>query len=114
MTEPGWDCGGSSCVPVTSADGGGSSTARLYCGDGLLSGSEECDDGLANSDTAYGGCSSKYRISRCGDGLLNGVEECDCGDNYLGHIDFSVCAVRPQAIPYSYCHGCEILPDIGY
>lgn len=50
VIEPGWDCGGSSCVPVTSADGGGSSTARLYCGDGLLSGSEECDDSLANSD----------------------------------------------------------------
>jgi len=57
------------------------STAR--CGDGVMSGAEECDDGNANvpPDTdAYNHCTTACRLaSFCGDGVLNVPEECDSG-----------------------------------
>jgi cysteine-rich repeat protein len=101
-------------LPDSSVDSGGdSANIDLYCGDGITSGAEECDDGPANSDTNYGGCSTRCRVNRCGDGILNGQEECDCGDNYSGDINIPPCAVRPVAWILSYCHGCTLIPDIG-
>jgi fibro-slime domain-containing protein len=50
------------------------------CGDGVAVGSEECDNGKDNSDTAYGGCTTKCKWGTfCGDGVVNGLEECDSG-----------------------------------
>ncbi len=65
------------------------------CGDGVVNGSEECDDGKDdgqddgkqhNSDTAYGGCTTECKWGpRCGDGKVDATEtvteECDNGDN---------------------------------
>jgi fibro-slime domain-containing protein len=52
------------------------------CGDGVVNGSESCDEGPANSDTAYGGCTTKCEFGTfCGDGIVNGPEECDDGAN---------------------------------
>lgn len=57
------------------------------CGDGVVNGSEECDQGKEkNSDTAYGGCTSQCTWGpRCGDGKTDVTdtvtEECDNGDN---------------------------------
>ena len=46
------------------------------CGDGKINGDEECDDGLANSDTAA--CTSICKLAFCGDGLIQaGKEACD-------------------------------------
>jgi cysteine-rich repeat protein len=101
-------------LPEASVDSGGDSTnIDLYCGDGIISGAEECDDGPANSDRNYGGCSTRCTINRCGDGILNGQEECDCGDYYSGDISIPPCAVRPVAWSLSYCFGCTLVPDIG-
>ena len=33
------------------------------CGDGIVNGTEQCDDGPNNSDTAYGGCTTQCRRS---------------------------------------------------
>ncbi|HWU90738.1 MAG TPA: OmpA family protein, partial [Kofleriaceae bacterium] len=44
------------------------------CGDGLVSGTEECDDG--NRDDTDG-CSSSCIAAACGDGLVQTTEECD-------------------------------------
>ncbi|MDR7422959.1 MAG: DUF4215 domain-containing protein [Armatimonadota bacterium] len=44
------------------------------CGDGTVSGIEECDDGNTASND---GCSATCRIERCGDGVLQTSEECD-------------------------------------
>ena len=53
-------------------------TAR--CGDGIVNGSEDCDDGDKNADDAYGGCTTSYTFGPfCGDGILDTAhgEECD-------------------------------------
>ena len=113
LVEPGWECSAGVCSPSASAGGrldGGAQV--LFCGDGIVSGDEECDDGPANSDASYGGCSSQCTINRCGDGILNGTEECDCGDNHVGDIGQG-CAVRPTSWLPSYCLGCSMVPDIG-
>jgi fibro-slime domain-containing protein len=54
------------------------------CGDGIVNGTEQCDDGLNNSDTAYGGCTTQCTIGPyCGDGKVDTAfgEECDDGVN---------------------------------
>jgi fibro-slime domain-containing protein len=50
------------------------------CGDGVVTANEECDEGDANADGAYGGCETNCRFGPfCGDGIRNGTEECDTG-----------------------------------
>ena len=53
------------------------------CGDGVISGGEECDDGDGkNNDTAYGGCTTQCKFGPfCGDSIKNGPEDCDNGKN---------------------------------
>lgn len=56
------------------------SVCQPRCGDGVRAAGEECDDGDANSDEAYGGCTSECKFGQfCGDGVVNGDEECDAG-----------------------------------
>jgi cysteine-rich repeat protein len=88
LVEPGWDCASGSCVRISQADGGFTG-ARARCGDGIVSGAEECDcgdhtvsvpDGCwgPNDDPTYGGCDARCRWGAfCGDGIVNGPEECD-------------------------------------
>jgi fibro-slime domain-containing protein len=50
------------------------------CGDGVVTGAEECDDGPQNADGVYGGCGLQCLLGPfCGDGTPNGPEECDDG-----------------------------------
>jgi len=53
------------------------------CGDGVISGGEECDDGDGkNDDSTYGGCTTQCKFGPfCGDGQKNGPEDCDNGKN---------------------------------
>jgi cysteine-rich repeat protein len=81
LTEPGWDCSSGICVPLPAADGGwDGGDPDLFCGDGILSGAEQCDLGPENSDSAYGGCNTQCAYIYCGDGIVNGYEECDLGE----------------------------------
>ena len=58
------------------------SDCRAQCGDGILAIGEECDDGIDNGDTGYGGCSTECTLGEfCGDGVKNGDEMCDDGAN---------------------------------
>jgi cysteine-rich repeat protein len=52
------------------------------CGDGQITGGEQCDDGAANADVADA-CRSICRAPDCGDGILDRSEQCDDG-NRLG------------------------------
>ena len=49
------------------------------CGNGTIEGSEECDDGAANSDSAPDACRTDCRSAHCGDGVTDTGEECDRG-----------------------------------
>lgn len=51
------------------------------CGDGTLDPRcEECDDGIANSDTAPDACRTDCLAASCGDGVGDAGEACDDGD----------------------------------
>lgn len=53
--------------------------AGLLCGNGTLEGAEECDDGLANSDTEPDACRTNCQLAHCGDGIVDDGEPCDDG-----------------------------------
>ncbi len=49
------------------------------CGDGMITGNEQCDDGgTKDSDNC---CSASCQHTCCGDGMVNGGEQCDDGDS---------------------------------
>jgi fibro-slime domain-containing protein len=53
------------------------------CGDGVVSAGEECDNGPANDERAYGGCTTRCTFGPfCGDGIVQSPQEqCDQGEN---------------------------------
>lgn len=63
------------------------------CGNGVLEGAEECDDGnLTDGD----GCEADCTFSPvCGDGILEGLEECDDGNLANGDGCESNCTITP-------------------
>lgn len=88
LAEPGWDCTSGICVALSSVDGGQAPDGGyLTCGDGIISGAEECDEGPRNLATVdpvvgYGHCLADCKWGeRCGDGMVNGSEQCDEGAN---------------------------------
>jgi cysteine-rich repeat protein len=64
-------------LPEGSDDG---SDAAAPCGNGILEGIEECDDGPDNSDTVPGACRTDCRLFFCGDGVVDPGEACDDGN----------------------------------
>jgi cysteine-rich repeat protein len=103
LTEPGWHCSGSTCTRIVVADAGLEADGGAgSCGDGVNSGTEECDDGTSNSDTLRCGCSTDCRTIRCGDGLVNGAEQCDLGPNNTAEYGDGV-GCTPSCTPPHYC-----------
>ena len=49
------------------------------CGDGIVQGDEQCDDGTANSDLDPNACRTDCTVSMCGDFVVDEGEECDSG-----------------------------------
>jgi fibro-slime domain-containing protein len=59
-------------------------TCSPLCGDGMVEGNEQCDDGTNNG--AYGGCEPgcMARAPYCGDGIVQSPpEDCDDGSNLV-------------------------------
>jgi cysteine-rich repeat protein len=64
------------------------------CGDGQVTGNEECDDG---NTTTGDGCSSDCKIEHscsCGNGNLDAGEQCDDGNNVSGDGCSSDCKIE--------------------
>ena len=73
------------------------------CGDGVVNGSEECDDGADNSDTSYGGCTTSCTLAPlCGDGKVDAQfgEQCDDGINQTTYGHTAGCGPGCQTVPY--------------
>jgi cysteine-rich repeat protein len=86
LAEPGWDCTNGTCSRLATVDGGqlDGGQAHLACGDGIVSGAEECDVVPSSYDyefvNEYGGCTTKCLWGPfCGDGQLDDPEQCDHG-----------------------------------
>ena len=76
---------------------------RDRCGDGVINGSESCDNGAANADDAYGGCTTLCTLGPyCGDGNLDGNagEECDDGVNLTNYGQTKGCGPGCRMVPY--------------
>ena len=56
-------------------------TAPLNCGNGVIDGTEQCDNGAMNCDTCA--CKSDCTLQVCGDGKVGMMEACDNGQNQL-------------------------------
>lgn len=52
---------------------------KSICGDGKVTGGEECDDGADNADAANK-CRVDCKAAACGDGIVDQGEECDDGE----------------------------------
>ena len=80
------------------------------CGNGVVDGSEECDDGAQNGRYGYCGTDCSYASgSYCGDGEVSGSESCDCGNAALqtlaGDGDATATATLAAARPYGGASG---------
>ncbi|MCA9580299.1 MAG: DUF4215 domain-containing protein, partial [Myxococcales bacterium] len=69
--DTGFACDGTQKICVT----GPSTCAR--CGDMMINGDEECDDGEDNDDALPDRCRSTCTAPSCGDGVTDQGEECD-------------------------------------
>jgi cysteine-rich repeat protein len=99
LIEPERACDGGICSLPGSIDGG--QGASGFCGDGVIQGAEECDDGADNSDAHYGGCSAHCRYIICGDGIVSNGEECDLGSKRNTALYGDGCTVNCK-LPH-YC-----------
>jgi fibro-slime domain-containing protein len=79
------------------------SACSPICGDGLVKGSEVCDDGV--NDGSYGHCQSGCtgRGPYCGDGIKNGAESCDDGTNATPYGGAVANACAPGCKFAAYC-----------
>ncbi len=65
-------CLGDGATPGESNSGGQRYICyATYCGDGIVTGDEQCDEGAANSDEPHATCRTDCRLRRCGDGIVD-------------------------------------------
>jgi fibro-slime domain-containing protein len=97
-----WCCGSNYMLTLANFLAGKSSCAPT-CGNGVVTSSEECDNGSANRDGLYDGCTTECKFGPfCGDGAVNGSEQCDDGRNTT--VGYNVSGCGP---------GCRLPPRCG-
>lgn len=57
--------------------GEGGTEPEPFCGNGVVEGNEQCDDGESNSDEEPDACRKDCSSPRCGDGVVDAEEQCD-------------------------------------
>jgi cysteine-rich repeat protein len=99
-------CGDNDGGDKTASDPDTPGDAAPVCGDGVIEGTEQCDDGDGNSDTADA-CRLDCRPAGCGDGVKDTGEGCDDGNNWGGDGCSPECAretgnleVEPNNVPF--------------
>ncbi len=85
--------------------------ASINCGDGVLEpGTEQCDEGTANSDTRPSSCRENCVLPRCGDGVLDFNEQCDVALNRINCSD--TCELLTAGAPINRpVQGGQVLPS---
>lgn len=78
----------------------------LTCGNGLIQGTEQCDDGN-QIDNDF--CRNSCILARCGDSIVQGAEQCDTGG--ASATCTSTCQNRPAACGDGYVQGTEQCDD---
>ena len=69
----------------------------IVCGDGVVGGREECDDGAqSNSDEQGGACRTNCMRAHCGDGVIDPGEACDAGRANCADCDCGSDCTRPE------------------
>jgi len=89
-------------VPASEATASATVTVTV-CGDGVLGGSEVCDDGAGNSDTTPDACREGCALPSCGDGVVDTGEGCDDGDHVVASCEYGaqscvVCGTACQEV----------------
>jgi fibro-slime domain-containing protein len=75
------------------------SVCKTVCGDGIVTGDEECDAGADNGVASYNGCTKQCkRGPYCGDGHVDAPDE-DCDDS-VNISKYGGCAPGCKAGPY--------------
>jgi MYXO-CTERM domain-containing protein len=69
------------------------------CGDGHVTGAEECDDGDANSDSEADACRTDCTAALCGDAVIDSGEACDDGNDVADDGCEADCTVTPGTPP---------------
>ncbi|MBI3816463.1 DUF4215 domain-containing protein, partial [Candidatus Peregrinibacteria bacterium] len=67
------------------------SSASAVCGNGVIEGKEQCDDGGRNSNALPNACRTNCSLPRCGDGVLDRSEECDDGNTVTNDACTNTC-----------------------
>ncbi len=91
----------------------GKSRCATECGDGIVAGDEQCDDGV--NDGSYGGCTPDCRRGRfCGDGIhQTRYEDCDDGVNLTTYSTTGEPACAPGCVWSGYCGDGEVNSVFG-
>jgi cysteine-rich repeat protein len=88
---------------------GSPSVCTTICGDGIVGGSEQCDDGnLTNGDGCTNTCTIQAGFTCvgtpsvcstiCGDGIVGGSEQCDDGNTINSDGCSSTCLVETAPV----------------
>jgi len=76
------------------------------CGNGVKDGSEQCDNGAANSDT--GACTTSCKTNVCGDAkVYSGHEQCDEGAGNIDPTDTAAIAKLSANCSLQSCYYCS-------
>jgi len=73
-------------------------TISPYCGDGIINGSDVCDNGASNSDTVPDACRTTCVWAACGDGTPDTGEACDDGNLVSGDGCSATCTSEGEIV----------------
>jgi cysteine-rich repeat protein len=105
---------GEQCDPPGSVVNGNICDANctMGCGNGIVSGTEQCDDGNTNNNDA---CKNDCTLSVCGDGVVyRGVEQCDDGalNGTPGDACSATCTLPPRTASGQVAAGGALTTDV--